>query len=177
MHCSSTKSAATVLRIFFGLGLMCAGIAHYRDPTFAEMVGAGLGPLTQLGMAWGFLLPGFMIVGGLLFAFSLLHPVGAWLSAIALGSIPAGLMLKSAIGDLSLVETMPAAMNAYVWIIVFLILLKMRRCCCSVNAPVVPPPVPVKSAATKPSPATVSVKPKRAGPPKKKVVVKKEAGL
>jgi hypothetical protein len=125
-----------VVRIGFGLALTFAGIAHYQDPTYAEAVGRGLGVLEPLGMIWGYILPGLMILGGLLLAFGIYMHIGAWAAGLALASIPAGLMLKSAVGGVSMNDTMPLAMNAFIWIAIFLMVTKKgcgTGCCCGMD--------------------------------------------
>lgn len=129
MCCSSSSPkciAKKIVRVGFGLALAFVGFAHYQDPTFAETVGRGLNALESVGMLWGYVLPGLMILGGLLLAFGIYANVAAAVTAVALVSIPAGLMLKSAIGGISLGDTMPAAMNAFMWIIVFIMVQKKK---------------------------------------------------
>lgn len=141
MCCSSSSPKCTakkIVRVGFGLALAFVGFAHYQDPTFAETVGRGLNALESLGMMWGYVLPGLMIVGGLLLAFGIYANLAAAVTAIALVSIPAGLMLKSAIGGISLGDTMPPTMNALVWIAVFILVQKKKSACgagaCGMNA-------------------------------------------
>lgn len=117
------------VRIGFGLSLAFVGIAHYRDAaTYAEFVGRGLGPIEQVGMVWGYILPALMIVGGVLLATGFGQKVGAYAAGIALASIPAGLMLKSAITGIPVDQTMPNAVTALVWIIVLLLCVKKGSC-------------------------------------------------
>lgn len=119
--------ARQIVRAGFGLSLLFTGIAHYRDASdFALSVSNGLGPdwLIGIGTVWGYLLPLLMIIGGFSLALGLCTTVGTWAAGLALASIPAGLMLKSAMTGISLGDTMPPAMNAYVWIIVFLLVIK-----------------------------------------------------
>lgn len=124
--------ARLFVRIGFGLALAFTGFTHYQDATYAESVGRGLGVLEPLGMVWGYVLPGLMIVGGLLLAFGIYMHVAAYLASIALISIPAGLMLKSAISGIPLDDTMPPAMNAFVWVLVLMVAVKTRcgSVCC-----------------------------------------------
>lgn len=131
MCCSSTSPKCTakkIVRVGFGLALAFVGFAHYQDPEFAESVGRGLVALESLGMIWGYILPGLMILGGLLLAFGIYANIAAGITAVALVSVPAGLMLKSAIGGIGLDVTMPAAMNAWVWIITLLLVLRKSTC-------------------------------------------------
>lgn len=182
MCCSSHDSkgiARLFVRIGFGLALAFAGLAHYQDPTYAESVGRGLGVLEPLGMVWGYILPGLMIIGGLLLAFGIYMHIAAYLSSIALASIPAGLMLKSAISGISLNDTMPPTMNALVWILVLMFAVKgscgsscAAACACGPEA--VPPKAvaPVKSMPVAPS-ASVKAAPVAKKAPAKKPVAKK----
>lgn len=145
-YSSSKKVARMIVRIGFGLSLAFVGFAHYQNPSYAESVGRGLGVLEPLGMVWGYILPGLMIVGGLLLAFGIYLNIAAWLSGIALASIPAGLMLRSAITNIPLDQTMPPAMNAFVWIIVFLLVCKgnCSGCACGTDACACPEPMSEK---------------------------------
>ena len=122
-NCSSGSLAKVLVRISFGLALLFTGIAHYRDAAnyAVNNVGANLQYpwLIQLGTWWGYVLPFLMIIGGVLFVIAKLPKIAVWTAGLALASIPAGLMLKSAVSGMSLGETMPGAMNAYVWILVF----------------------------------------------------------
>jgi len=133
MCCSSSNSpkctAKKIVRVGFGLALAFVGFAHYQDPTFAESVGRGLNVLEPIGMAWGYVLPGLMILGGLLLAFGIYPNVAVGVSAVALVSIPAGLMLKSAVGGISLADTMPPTMNALIWILVLMKVAKKKASC------------------------------------------------
>jgi len=171
------------VRIGFGLALAFAGLAHYQDPTYAESVGRGLGVLEPLGMVWGYILPGLMIIGGLLLAFGIYMHIAAYLSSIALASIPAGLMLKSAISGISLNDTMPPTMNALVWILVLMLAVKgscgMGCACgpngCACGPEAVPPKAvaPVKSMPIAPSASVKSAPVVKKAVPAKKPVAKK----
>ncbi len=133
-----------IVRVGFGLALLFTGIAHYRGAAdFALSVGNGLGPdwLVGVGTVWGYIMPALMIVGGVTLTLNIFTKVGIWAAGLSLASIPAGLMLKSAVSGISLGDTMPPAMNAYVWIIVFLFAAKAAgtpscgsccgdACCC-----------------------------------------------
>lgn len=178
--------AKTVVRIGFGVSLALVGVAHYQDAaTFAEAVGRGLGPLEAVGMVWGYLLPGLMIVGGVLMALGVFAQVGTLLAGVALLSIPAGLMLKSVLSGLSLNDTMPPAMNAIVWILLYIAAARGfhgAHCHCEPHPapkssapaprPVVPaapskPAVPAKAPVAAPKPVIAS-KPGKKTPAKKK---------
>jgi uncharacterized membrane protein YphA (DoxX/SURF4 family) len=180
MHHSSshpTSVAKLVVRIGFGIALALVGVAHYLDAaTFAEAVGRGLGALEPIGMVWGYLLPGLMIVGGVLMALGFLPAVGAFIAGVALVSIPAGLMLKSVLSGLSLNDTMPPAMNAIVWILFYVAAVRgFGHCNCETHAhgsvpAVAPRPVaPVKAPVVAPKPMIIAKAPaKKPMPPTKK---------
>jgi hypothetical protein len=184
MCCSSSSPRCTakkIVRVGFGLALAFVGFAHYQDPTFAESVGRGLNSLESLGMVWGYILPGLFILGGLLLAFGIYAQIAAGVVSVALVSIPAGLMLKSAIGGISLGDTMPPAMNALVWLAVFLLIVKKKSanmCVCGPNdcncgptdMPVAKPAPVMKSAPVMPM-ATKA--PSFSKSPAKKMPVKK----
>lgn len=125
--CGPKCTARFLVRIGFGLSLLFTGIANYRDPSgFADSVGQGLGYpwLESLGTMWGYVLPLLFIVGGLSLIFNILTRWGVWAAGLGLVSIPAGLMLKSAASGISLGDTMPPAMNAFIWILVFMYAVK-----------------------------------------------------
>lgn len=128
MCCSPYKSPKKVVKLFgrigIGLGLAFVGFAHYQDPTFAEATGRGLGVLESVGMMWGYVLPGLMILGGLLLAFGIFLEVAAYATGLAFSSIIAGVLLKSAIGGISLGDTMPLAVNAIIWLIALQFVMK-----------------------------------------------------
>lgn len=134
---SSTKDVSRLLlRVFFGLSLIFVGLAHYKTIVdFASFVGEGLGPLTPVGVAWGYILPGLMILGGAMFVIGKWPIVGVWAAGLALGSIPAGVLLKSVITDMTLGDTMPGAINAFTWLIVYMFAVKAfcgcdkKKCC------------------------------------------------
>lgn len=109
-----------LVRISFGLSLVLMGIIHMEQlSSFSDFVGQGLGPIEPLGKVWGYILPFLMIVGGALFAAGMFPIVAVWAAGLALCSIPAGLLLKSAITPtMTLDMTMPYAINAFIWILV-----------------------------------------------------------
>ena len=120
---------ALCLRVSFGLSLAFVGVAHYLSiSVFKSMVSDGLGAISLLGSLWAYILPGLMIVGGALLVADKRRDIEAWASSVALGSIPAGMLLKSVIGGVSLADTMPAAINAFVWILIYGLVLKMSCC-------------------------------------------------
>ena len=132
MCCSSIHSPKGIfrmlVRIGFGLSLLFVGIAHYRDASFVHAVGSGLGSLEPLGTLWGYLIPVLFVVGGVLLTLGLYMDYAAWAAGLGLVSLPAGLMLKSVISGAALGDTMPAAMNAFIWILVLGIAVK-GGCC------------------------------------------------
>jgi uncharacterized membrane protein YphA (DoxX/SURF4 family) len=176
MHHSSshpTSVAKLVVRIGFGIALALVGVAHYLDAaTFAEAVGRGLGSLEPVGMAWGYLLPGLMIVGGVLIALGFMPAVGAFVAGVALVSIPAGLMLKSVLSGLSLNDTMPPAMNAIVWILFYVAAVRGFGCQGACDVPSASKPVP--AAAPVKAPVMVPKQTIIAKAPVKKVVPAKK---
>ena len=128
---SSKGIAGFCLRISFGLSLLFIGLAHYMTMSgFTAMVTDGLGVLSPLGMIWSYILPGLMVVGGVLLTLDMQRHVGVWAAGVGLGSIPAGMLLKSVVTSASLADTMPAAINAFIWLIVFALVVKMMGCCC-----------------------------------------------
>ena len=129
--CPKTPKAivALCLRVSFGLSLVLVGIAHYLTiSAFRGMVADGLGVISILGSVWAYILPALMIVGGGLLVADKRRDIEAWATSVALGSIPAGMLLKSVVGGLSLADTMPAAINAFVWIILYLLVLRISCC-------------------------------------------------
>ena len=135
MHCSSCCSpkgaVSSILRASLGLSLLFVGIAHYRDlPGFLGLVTAGFPEaLGSIAMIWGYLYPALLIVGGILLLSGFWMTVAVWCVGLALGSVPAGMLLKSALGTVDLSQTMPAAVNAWVWLIVLFLVVKMSRNC------------------------------------------------
>lgn len=133
MHCdlNSPKSAMKVcLRLSFGLSLLCVGIVHYMTlDMFMGMTSEGLGPLTFLGTIWAYIMPALMILGGALFTISMYDNIAAWASGIALASIPVGMLLKSVLGGVPLPDMMAAAINAFIWLLVYVMVVKMCCCC------------------------------------------------
>lgn len=120
---------ALCLRVSFGLSLLFVGVAHYLTiGAFRDIVSDGLGAVSLLGALWAYILPGLMIVGGALLVADKRRDIASWATGLALGSIPAGMLLKSVIGGVSLADTMPAAINAFVWILVYGLVVKMSCC-------------------------------------------------
>lgn len=110
------------LRLSFGLSLLLVGVSHYMTlDMFVSMTADGLGPLAFLGQIWAYVLPALMIVGGALLAIGMFEGLGAWAAGIALGSIPVGVLLKPVLGGVSLGDVMPLAVNAFLWLLVYAI--------------------------------------------------------
>lgn len=119
-----------VLRVSFGLSLLLVGVAHYLDFTnFSGMVSNQLGPVAMLGTLWSYVLPALMIVGGALFVVGMYTHVAAWTAGVALGSIPVGMLLKPLIGGAELGNMMPYAINAFIWLLVYVLVVKFSCCC------------------------------------------------
>ncbi|MBI5155770.1 hypothetical protein HZA45_00695 [Candidatus Peregrinibacteria bacterium] len=122
--------AGMLVRISFGLSLVFVGVVHYMDvASFRVIASDGLGQLAPLGMLWAYIMPGLMIIGGVLLVIGMYMDIAAWAAGLALGSIPAGMLLKSITGGVSLSDTMPAAINGFIWLLVFLWVIKCASCC------------------------------------------------
>lgn len=118
-----------LLRIGFGVSLALVGLAHYMDITmFVQMTAADLGPLAQVGKLWAYALPALMIVGGMLIVTKYRLDVGAWCAGIALVSIVIGMPLKAVIGGANLGEVMSGANNAFIWLLVYALVVKCAAC-------------------------------------------------
>lgn len=129
---SSKSVVATLSRVSLGLGLIFVGISHYQGMGgFTEMVTEGLGVLSFLGMIWAYVMPLLMIVGGVGLIWKKKMIFGAWCSGLALASIPAGLLLKPVITNSpeALGTAMQFANNAFIWLIMLLLTVKMSSCC------------------------------------------------
>ena len=130
MFKNPTCVAGLLTRISFGLSLLFMGVIHYMAfAGFQAMVTEGLGPVAPLGMLWAYVMPALMIIGGVLLVIGMYMDIGAWAAGLALGSIPAGMLLKSIVGGVSLGDTMPAAINGFIWLIVFMMVIKAGSCC------------------------------------------------
>ena len=129
--------ARMLLRWSFSLSLIFVGLTHYMQiGSFSVMVSDGLGPLGSLGLAWSYILPGLLIIGGVLLLIGRYMDIGVWATGIALGSIPAGMLLKPLMTGMSLDDTMPPAIQAFIWLIVFMYAVKggghsSKGDCCS----------------------------------------------
>lgn len=138
MHCAKTPKAAAAMcmRISFGVSLLLVGLTHFMTiDAFKGMAMDGLGALEPLGALWAYIMPALMIVGGALIAIGMYLEIGAWAAGIALGSIPVGMLLKPVLSGASLADMMPAAINAFVWLLVYMFVIKFSSCCGSCKAP------------------------------------------
>jgi hypothetical protein len=125
------KTAAMLaLRLGFGLSLLLVGVAHYMNlEMFVAMTSDGLGPLAFLGQIWAYVLPALQIFGGALFVVGMYYEIAAWTSGVALASIPVGMLLKPVLSGVALPDVMPAAIDAFIWLIIYALVVKMCTCC------------------------------------------------
>lgn len=129
---SPTGIIGLIARVSFGISLLSVGLSHYMNFTsFRAMVTGDLGyaPIMFLGTLWAYVLPALMIVGGALLVLGMFTEVAVWTSGIAIGSIPAGMLLKSVLSGIPLANQMPDAINAFTWLIVLIFVVKLSRCC------------------------------------------------
>lgn len=126
--------AGLALRVSFGLSLLFLGIAHYMRLQGLVSMMDGLGALTVVGQIWAYILPALMIVGGALFAIGMYIEVAAWAGGLALGSIAAGMMLQPVLSGVGIADMMPATINAFIWLIVYVFAVKSACCCKCGNA-------------------------------------------
>lgn len=109
-----------ILRLSVGASLMLGGIAAYRD--FVPFLGSvmdSLAGLSTFGLVWAYVLPLLLIVAGVLLIDGRFLWLCAWIGGVALGSIPVGLLLKTAVGGAPLPITMGAAFPFLLWLLVF----------------------------------------------------------
>ncbi|MEK7591149.1 MAG: hypothetical protein AAB489_03000 [Patescibacteria group bacterium] len=130
-HLQSSKGVlALVLRLSFGLSAVFHGATLYKDfGGFSAMTAGDLGALSPLGMAWSYVFPLLLIVGGALVAANYRFVYGVWALGLALGSIPVGMLLKSLLSDANGGDMMAAANNAFIWLILLALTVKFSRCC------------------------------------------------
>lgn len=118
-----------LLGFSFSLSLIFVGLTHYMTiDSFRIMVSDGLGPLAPLGTIWAYVFPGLLVIGGLLLLIGKYMDIGVWAVGLALGSIPAGMLLKPLMSGVGLSEMMPPAINAFIWILVFMWVVKCGVC-------------------------------------------------
>lgn len=114
----------------FGGALLLVGVAHYQGfAGFKGMVSGGLGPLAPLGTLWAYIFPLLMIVGGGLILAGKKSNIAAWCAGIALASIPVGMLLKTVIGGMPLEQMMGAVHMAFLWLLVYVLVVKFCMCC------------------------------------------------
>ena len=131
-HLHSPKGVlALILRVSLGLSMVFHGATLYKDfAGFAGMTAGGLGPLAPVGTAWAYLMPALLILGGVLIALNYYFIYGVWLAGLALGSIPAGMLVKPLLSATSGGDMMGAANNAFIWLIMLTLVVKLSKCCC-----------------------------------------------
>lgn len=122
--------AAAILRVSFGLSLMFVGLAHFTDiKSFAIVVSDGLEAIWLLPVIWAYIQPALMLFGGALFVINRFPALAVWSAGVSLAVIPAGMLLKTIFG-LDLADMMAAAINAWIWLIIFVFVVKMNWGCC-----------------------------------------------
>lgn len=123
--CALKRLAATIIRVSFGFTILLVGMAWYiQFDSFSIQVVDGLGPLSFFGAIWAYLLPGLMIFGGALFVSGILKDIAVWVTGVAIGSIPPGMVLKTVLSDISLDDNLPWAFNMCLWLMMFYIAAK-----------------------------------------------------
>lgn len=134
LPCCPVGIIALVSRVSIGFSLLCVGLVHYMTFTsFLGMVTEDLGywPVTALGTVWAYVLPALMIVGGALLVLGMFEDIAVWAASLAIGSIPAGMLLKSVLSGVPLSTTMPPAINALFWLVALILVVKLQSCCCT----------------------------------------------
>ncbi|MBU0766216.1 hypothetical protein KKF55_00285 [Patescibacteria group bacterium] len=122
--------AGLLLRVGFGLSLLFVGLSHYMTfEGFKSMTMDGLGVLEPLGLVWAFVLPALMILGGALFVINMYKEIATWAAGLALVSIPVGMLIKPILTNVALGDMMGPAINAFIWIIVYVLVVKISGCC------------------------------------------------
>ena len=113
--------AANLLRISFGLSLLFVGLSHFTDlESFSLVVGDGLELFGWLTTIYAYLHPCLLIFGGALFVVNRFPALAAWAAGIPLCMIPAGMLFKTVFG-LDLADMMAAAINAWIWLAIYMI--------------------------------------------------------
>ncbi len=109
-----------ILRVAVGLPMLFIGMAEYRDfAPFVANVTDGLGALEVFGTIWAHFLPALFIFGGGMLMVGRYQYIAAWVGGIALGCIPAGLMLKSLMTGIPLPDMIAACFPPFIWLLVF----------------------------------------------------------
>lgn len=120
-------------RVAFGVSLFLVGLVHYMTfEGFKAMTTEGLGALEILGALWAYILPALMILGGGLFVVGRYTKLATWTAGVALVSIPIGVLLKPVLSGVALPDVMPFAIDAFIWLIVFVLVVQSSQsACCS----------------------------------------------
>lgn len=146
-----------IIRVFFGLSLLFMGLTNYMDfESFSIIVSDAMGPLGILGTVWSYVYPALLILGGALFVIGRFSSVAVWTVGIALGSVPAGMLLKPILSGIALDDMLPIANTAFIWILVYLMAVKgfsHENCSCDkpgMPMPAAKPMVPAAPAKTMP---------------------------
>lgn len=130
LPCDPKSIACAIVRLTFGASVALIGLAHYATvQEFSGFVAMGLGPLTPLGLLWGYIFPGLLVLGGILLVTGLCLSGAAWLLGIAFGSVIVGMLLKPLFGGIPLTEVMPATINAYIYLFAYVLAVKSAGCC------------------------------------------------
>ena len=134
LNCSlqsdSKAVSGFILRIAFGFLILFVGLAHYADiGGYVQMVSGNLGPFTALGAIWAYILPGLLVVGGALFVLGMQLNIATWAAGIALGSIPAGMILKTLLGDAPLTDMMKMGNMSILYLLIYIFVVGQNHCC------------------------------------------------
>ena len=127
--CHPKCIAGILLRVSLGLSLMFIGVNYYAHvQVLAVTMRTGFGYFTGVADSWAYVMPGLLVIGGVLLLIGQHLDVAAWAAGIALASIPAGLLAKATLGVAPLSAVMPQATQSLLWLIVFY--LACSSCCC-----------------------------------------------
>lgn len=122
--------ACALFRLTFGASIALIGLSHYSNvQEFSGFVAMGLGPIAPFGLLWGYILPGLMVIGGILLASGICVSAAAFLLGLAFGSIIVGMLAKPLLGGVPLTDVMPATINAYVYFFAYILAVKCSSCC------------------------------------------------
>ena len=115
--------AALLLRISFGVSLLFVGISHLTDiESFQLVVSDGLDMFGFLASVYAYIHPLLLIFGGGLFVSGRFPTLSALVAGIPLCVIPMGMLFKTLFG-LDLPDMMAAAINAWIWLIMYVIVI------------------------------------------------------
>jgi uncharacterized membrane protein YphA (DoxX/SURF4 family) len=143
MSCGPKGTAHKLTRISFGLTLLLVGIAYFvKNPTFAALMAEGISgtAIAPLGQIMAYVLPGLMVVGGLIYVIGAFMEIGAWVTGIALGLFPVLMILKSIVSvEIEPVSVMPFVVYGLAWLILYVLVTKNTGCgskaaCCGTGA-------------------------------------------